>query len=106
MNPEQRRAFLRKAILAAAATQLPRWAWSNAPALQSNPFALGVASGDPAPDGVVLWTRLVLADPALAELRIGGNFRWDNTEGFVRLLEAGFPVRAEANAERVVLHSR
>lgn len=24
----------------------------------SNPFALGVASGDPLPDGVVLWTRL------------------------------------------------
>src|SRR4026208_201560 len=23
-----------------------------------NPFALGVASGDPLPDGVVLWTRL------------------------------------------------
>src|ERR671919_573913 len=23
-----------------------------------NPFRLGVASGDPAPDGVVLWTRL------------------------------------------------
>jgi len=24
----------------------------------SNPFTLGVASGDPLPDGVVLWTRL------------------------------------------------
>ena len=23
-----------------------------------NPFTLGVASGEPAPDGVVLWTRL------------------------------------------------
>ncbi len=28
----------------------------------SNPFTLGVASGDPTPDGVVLWTRLAL-DP-------------------------------------------
>ena len=28
----------------------------------SSPFTLGVASGDPAPDGVVLWTRLAL-DP-------------------------------------------
>jgi len=75
MNPEQRRAFLRKAILAAAATQLPRWAWSNAPALQSNTFALGVASGDPAPDGVVLWTRLVLADPAL--MQATHTVRWE-----------------------------
>lgn len=75
MNPEQRRAFLRKAILAAAAIQLPRWAWSNAPALQSNTFALGVASGDPAPDGVVLWTRLVLADPAL--MQATHTVRWE-----------------------------
>jgi alkaline phosphatase D len=29
-----------------------------APQFSSNPFTLGVASGDPWPDGVVLWTRL------------------------------------------------
>jgi alkaline phosphatase D len=29
-----------------------------APRLRTNPFPLGVASGDPAPDGFVLWTRL------------------------------------------------
>ena len=29
-----------------------------APRLSSNPFTLGVASGDPTPDGIVLWTRL------------------------------------------------
>ena len=28
------------------------------PSFASNPFSLGVASGDPAPTGVVLWTRL------------------------------------------------
>lgn len=28
------------------------------PALPSDPFTMGVASGDPAPDGFVLWTRL------------------------------------------------
>ena len=27
-------------------------------ALSENPFTLGVASGDPSPDGVVLWSRL------------------------------------------------
>jgi transmembrane sensor len=37
---------------------------------------------------------------------VGGNFRWSNTETFVRLLEQGFPVRAEQQPERVVLHSR
>ena len=50
--------------------------------------------------------KLVLADGAAAALRVGGNFRWDNEEGFVRLLEAGFPVRAEAGDDRIVLHSR
>src|SRR6266487_3372028 len=28
------------------------------PVFESYPFTLGVASGDPLPDGVVLWTRL------------------------------------------------
>jgi transmembrane sensor len=50
--------------------------------------------------------KLELGDAAVAELRIGGNFRWSNTEGFVRLLEQGFPVRAERHADRIVLHSR
>ncbi|TWS99614.1 alkaline phosphatase [Reyranella sp. CPCC 100927] len=32
------------------------------PRFDRNPFGLGVASGDPAPDGFVIWTR-VMADP-------------------------------------------
>jgi alkaline phosphatase D len=36
----------------------------------SNPFALGVASGQPRPDSVVLWTRLV---PSLADAAISGS---------------------------------
>ncbi|NIZ91884.1 alkaline phosphatase [Kineosporiaceae bacterium B12] len=31
-----------------------------APSLSGDPFTLGVASGEPTPDGVVLWTRLAL----------------------------------------------
>ena len=50
--------------------------------------------------------KLVVADADAAALRIGGTFRWDNQDAFVRLLEAGFPVRAERQADRVVLHSR
>lgn len=43
--------------MAALGTQaLPRF---DAFAASANPFALGVASGDPAADGFVLWTRLV-----------------------------------------------
>jgi alkaline phosphatase D len=59
-NPS-RRAFLRRATVATAGSLLlPRWlqattqpAWSA-----GDPFSLGVASGTPAADGFVLWTRL------------------------------------------------
>ncbi|MGH8028225.1 MAG: FecR family protein [Pseudoxanthomonas sp.] len=50
--------------------------------------------------------KIVMGDPQVAALRVGGNFRWSNTETFVRLLEQGFPVRAEQQPDRVVLHSR
>ena len=47
---------------------------------------------------------ILVADEAAAALRIGGSFRWSNAEGFVRLLEQGFPVRAEVHDDRIVLH--
>lgn len=50
--------------------------------------------------------KLVLADERAGALRIGGSFRWDNEDGFVRLLEAGFPIRAEAADGRILLHAR
>ncbi|RLE22324.1 MAG: hypothetical protein DRJ50_07860, partial [Actinobacteria bacterium] len=33
------------------------------PAVLTDPFTLGVASGDPLPDSVILWTRLHPEDP-------------------------------------------
>ena len=50
--------------------------------------------------------KIVMGDAQVAALRVGGNFRWSNTDTFVRLLEQGFPVRAEQRPDRVVLHSR
>lgn len=49
---------------------------------------------------------LLMGDDATATLRIGGNFRWSNVDGFVRLLEQGFDVRVERRGEIIVLHSR
>jgi transmembrane sensor len=48
--------------------------------------------------------RIVIADPAVGALRVGGNFRWSNAEAFVRLLEKGFPVHAEYRDTEIVLH--
>ncbi len=49
--------------------------------------------------------KLVVGDAEAGALRVGGHFRWSNVDAFVRLLELGFPVRAEARGDRVVLHS-
>lgn len=43
--------------------------------------------------------RLVIADPAVAALRLSATVRSDNVEGFVRLLEADFDVRADWRGE-------
>ena len=48
---------------------------------------------------------LVVADAQAGALRIGGHFRRDNADAFVRLLEQGFPVCAERTPERTVLRS-
>ncbi len=39
--------------------------------------------------------HLVVRDPDTAAILVGGNFRADNVDGFVRLLEAGFDVQTE-----------
>ena len=49
--------------------------------------------------------KIVIGDAAVGDLRIGGSFRWANAEGFVRLLEQGFPVKAEYGRDRIVLHT-
>jgi alkaline phosphatase D len=57
-----RRTLLRRLSASALLTTttgsfFTRGLWAG-PAFSDNPFTLGVASGDPAPDGFVLWTRL------------------------------------------------
>ncbi|MCF7688016.1 MAG: FecR domain-containing protein [Cephaloticoccus sp.] len=49
-------------------------------------------------------TQILLGDADLADLRIGGTFRADNPEAFVRLLETGFGIRVERNGEQTVLY--
>jgi len=47
--------------------------------------------------------RLVIDDPALGDMQISGFFRADNTDTFVRLLEASFGVRAEVRGDTILL---
>lgn len=50
--------------------------------------------------------RIVIEDPTVAAMRVGGNFRWSNTDAFVRLLEQGFPIKAEYRSDSIVLRSQ
>ena len=50
--------------------------------------------------------QIVLADPALATLPIGGSFRPENVEAFVQLLESGKEILVDrSDATRLVLRS-
>jgi alkaline phosphatase D len=56
------------------------------------PFALGVASGDPAPDGFVLWTRLghdPLHGGGMPRSRVGVGWEVAGDESFRRVLARG-----------------
>lgn len=64
----------------------------------SDPFALGVASGDPDEDGFVLWTRLVGADTQpLAAHAVEVRYEIAGDEGFRNIVKAG---RGLARPER------
>ena len=65
LSSAQTSAMQRRSFLAGLGYSLwlPSLARAQAP-LAADPFALGVASGRPAPDSVVLWTRLMAAERA------------------------------------------
>lgn len=50
--------------------------------------------------------RLVVGEPALGALRLSATFRSDNIEGFVRLMESDFGMRAEWRSEREIVLRR
>ena len=47
--------------------------------------------------------RIEIGDPALAEVRIGGRFPTDDVEGFVRVLEEIYSLKAERTADGVIV---
>lgn len=47
--------------------------------------------------------QIVIADPSLETLRVGGNFKLDNSDAFVRLMQSVFPVQAQQRDHEVVL---
>lgn len=107
LSPDRRRFLTAGAAVLGAATAtrlwLPDTARAAEPALPDGVFSLGVASGDPLPDGFVLWTRLA-PDP----LNGGGmpdrpvSVRWEvaEDERFGKVVRQG-----TAQAEPAYAHS-
>jgi len=68
-----------------------------------------VLARTPLPEAIAEFNRystrqLVLeSDPALQSTVVGGNFRTNNLDGFLRLLEQGFGVHATQDGERIIL---
>ncbi len=92
-----RRGFLALTGATSATLTAAMYGYSSAPAWASptfpdDPFTLGVASGDPTPDGVVLWTRLA-PDPLAAD-GLGGMPP--------RQLPVGWQVATDPRFENVV----
>ena len=61
---------------------------STVPVVASDPFTLGVASGDPLADSVILWTRLLPTD-ALPDEDIEVTWEIASDEGFTDIVATG-----------------
>jgi alkaline phosphatase D len=96
----QRRQFLQLAGMAAAGAaslSLPRSVWSQTDSsrkFDTNPFALGVASGSPTHDSVVLWTRLIDNDIGFFSASFDSKaiaVRWEvaDDDKFSRIVQSG-----------------
>lgn len=102
-----RRAVLAGAGLASAGALSAGLATPSFAATSSDPFTLGVASGDPWPDGFVIWTRLALIPEAKDGL--GGMPRTDvvltwevaEDEGFTRIVRRDRVTATPATAHAV-----
>ena len=108
MSPNiSRRTVLKGAAGLAAAPLLGFTGTPRRGPVPADPFTLGVASGDPSPDGAVIWTRL--APRPLADDGLGGmpartvEVQWEIAadEAFTRPLQRGHTVAAPEDAHSV-----
>ncbi len=105
---QHRRIFLlhsaRLAGLGAALGAAGTTALAQAPRAQAYPFSLGVASGAPLPDSVILWTR-ILPDPLNAQSTspVALAVRWEvaHDQAFTRIAAKGTAMASPALAHSV-----
>ncbi|WCN83380.1 alkaline phosphatase D family protein [Micromonospora sp. LH3U1] len=104
MTRLSRRIFVLSGLVAAGAAVTPR---QGARAAVPYPFKLGVASGDPAPDSVVLWTRLAPSplnadgQGGMANADVTVEWQVSTTDRFTSLAASGSVVARYADAHSV-----
>lgn len=105
-----RRSFVRGSLATAALAPLAGTALAGCeppplpPGLPGGLFALGVASGDPLPDAVVLWTRLAptpLAGGGMPAVDVPVRWQVAEDERFARITRQGTAVALPAFAHSV-----
>jgi len=50
--------------------------------------------------------KVIIQDPTISTILISGNFRANNTDAFLDLLQSGFPVSVEKGSEQITLRAR
>jgi transmembrane sensor len=50
--------------------------------------------------------KIIIQDPALGGIRIGGSFRSGDADAFLWLLQSGFPITVERRSDRIILTKR
>lgn len=77
--------------------------------LAESPFSLGVASGDPTPDGVVLWTRLApkpLEGGGMPRENVAVDWQIADDDGFTKIAASGTAVATPDLAHTVHVEAR
>ncbi|MEU8389636.1 alkaline phosphatase D family protein [Micromonospora sp. NPDC048843] len=104
MKRLSRRIFVLGGLVTAGVAVTPR---QGARAAVPYPFKLGVASGDPAPDSVVLWTRLAPSplnadgQGGMANADVTVEWQVSTTDRFTSLVASGSVVARYADAHSV-----
>lgn len=100
----KRRCFLKGSASAAGALVVPASLWNIAKAqVKEDPFALGVASGMPTENSVVLWTRLLAQDASQPFSLQDVALRWElsENEDFTKVFKSGITFAESAWAHSV-----
>lgn len=102
--PLSRRDFLASAAGLSVSFVLPSAGVLAQPRFTRNPFALGVASGYPRPDGMVLWTRLApepLAGGGMPQAAVEVGWEIARDESFRNIVRRGREIAAPELAHSV-----